>query len=417
MTDLESGTDPNALRLTDPGGDRRSWRLGLAAALIIVLLGVAALPMATRGSEVERGSEVTIAANRTLTEDAYLVGGEVEFEGNAERDVMVAAGRYSQGGTIGGSLNLAAGEAEITGQVDGSLRVSGGTLDLRGQVGGDLIVIGGDVTIPSQARIRGNLILVGGQVDLRGTVDGDITGYAGRLTLNGATNGRVNVTVGDLEVLSAARIEGELRYVSMRKGDISDGAEIGGGIDRVLAAPWEGAFEDGGFFGPLSRLLRLLVVGAALAILTPRLALRIEDNAQRTPIAFGVGVLGVFAIPVVAIVLLVSVVGFSLGWIVLMLLPVALYLSQIAAGLAIGGWILPNRWNDGSRGYGLLAMVLGVILIGVVKLIPLAYVSGIVGLVVSLWGLGAVLMLITRVWRSPAPVGQSGPSEEVAPAG
>ncbi len=69
-------------------------------------------------------------------------------------------------------------------------------------------------------------------------------------------------------------------------------------------------------------------------------------------------------------------------------LQISLYRCSSRLGLAIGRFILPKRWHDGSRGYYLLAMTLGVLFVGIVKMIPVPWVAGIVGLIVTIWGAG-----------------------------
>jgi hypothetical protein len=99
----------------------------------------------------------------------------------------------------------------------------------------------------------------------------------------------------------------------------------------------------------------------------------------------------------------VTLVGLPLGALLLAGYLIALYTSQIAVGLAIGRFILPRSWHDGSRGFYLLAMTLGVLIVVGLKLIPVPWVAGIIGAIVTLWGFGAVAMLAWRTGRTYSP--------------
>jgi hypothetical protein len=102
---------------------------------------------------------------------------------------------------------------------------------------------------------------------------------------------------------------------------------------------------------------------------------------------------------VAIVLLLATVIGIPAGLIVLGVYLVALYLTQVIVGMAIGRYILPNGWNDGSRGFHLLAMAIGVILIGGLRFVPLPYVHGLLMLAITVWGLGAVAMLLGSLNR------------------
>jgi cytoskeletal protein CcmA (bactofilin family) len=321
----------------------------------------------------------------------------VDFRGRSEGDVTIVAGDAEVEGNIEGTLNLAVGKAVVSGDVGDSLRVVGGNVELTGDVTGDLIVLGGRVTIPSSANISGDLIIAGGNVDLRGEVDGDVNGYVWRLSIAGTIHGSVDVNVNKLDVRSTANIDGDLTYHTYIKPSISDGAEIRGTVSEPPDFPWDSWFDESGVFGPLLRAMWSLLAGAALILIAPRIASAISTNAGRLVPSGVTGLLGVVLIPIVAVILLVTLIGLPIGVLILAGYFVALYLSQIAVGLAIGRFVLPNRWHDGSRGFYLLAMTLGVLIVVALKLVPVPWVAGIVGAIVTIWGFGAVVLLIGRV--------------------
>jgi hypothetical protein len=166
--------------------------------------------------------------------------------------------------------------------------------------------------------------------------------------------------------------------------------------DRTNSAPWTG-IGDGALhpFGSLLKLTWSLLAGAAVITLAPRLASRIADHATPPLQPAAVGLISLVLLPVVALLLLGTILGIPLGVLLLIMLPVGLYLSQVFAGLAIGRFLMPRSWRDGSRGYLLLAMTLGVLIIAVVRMAPVPYLGPIVTAIVTFWGFGATVMLVT----------------------
>ena len=372
--------------------------LGLAAFALIALVGIISLPVSGLAGDNRTGSEVEIESTERITEDLYVAARSFTFAGTATGDVLAAAGGVDVTGDIDGSLMVAAGEADLDGDIGGSLRIASGRVHITGSVAGDVLLMAGRLELASGATIGGNLILGGGDVDLYGTVNGDINGWVGDLTIAGAVQGAVDVRAGSLAIDASARIAGPVTYSSRTEADVSPGAQVAQGITREELDPWgngEDAFSRAA--GSLLRIIWALIAGVVLVVAAPRLANALGGNAKRLMPALPLGLLALIATPLAIVLLMVTVIGFPAGLIVLGTYLVALYLTQVIVGMAIGRFILPNGWNDGSRGFHLLAMAIGVILIGALRFIPLPYVHGLIMLVITVWGLGAVAMLLASL--------------------
>jgi len=374
--------------------------MALTAFVMILAVGIVAWPAFGLTAETRTAGEVVIGPGERIAEDVYIAAGTVEFNGQAGRDVNIAAGEATIDGTIGGSAQLATGQTEITGTIDGSLRILSGSVRISGSVGGDVVMAGGQLELTSSGQIGGNLIVAGGEVDLRGTVAGDVSGYAMQATLGGTLGGSVDINTSDLSVLNTARINGPVTYGSRQEADVDANAQLAQGIEQQELDPWgDGENPLSRASGSLLRTLWALVAGALLVVAAPRLANQLGSNGKRLLPSFLMGLLAVIAVPVVAFVLLVTVIGIPAGLILLALYFAALYLSQVFVGITIGRFVLPGGWNDGSRGFHLLAMTLGVVALGALRLIPVPYLHSILSVLITIWGAGAALMLLGSLNR------------------
>lgn len=366
----------------------------MAFAIILVLTTIA-LPFVASASDIRSGASVNIRRNERVTEDLYLSAASVTIAGTVDGDASVVSGRARLTGTISGTTMLAAGRASVSGTIGGSLRIAGGITEVGGDVDGDLVVLGGQVTIPSGGSIGGDLIVAGGVVDLRGAVAGDVRGVAVSTTIGGTVGGDVMIESSRIQVPGSARITGDLRYLSAADASISSSAEIRGATDRVGQAPWESSSSGRGrIFGPLLRTVWALVAGVVIIALAPRLADAIGRNGRAVLRAIGVGLLALLVVPIAAVILIASTVGVPIGLIVIGVFIAILYLTQVFVGLAIGRFVLPERWNDGSRGFQLLAMTIGVLVLAALNFIPLPFASAMIAVAVTMWGLGAALMVV-----------------------
>lgn len=369
--------------------------MGLVAFGIILLVATLAVPLLAGASEYRTGNELTFGAAETFDQNLYLAASRITFDARATKDVNLVAANAHIGGTIDGSLNVLAGTTEITSTVAGSAHVAGGNVEVGGTIEGDLLVAGGNVRLTRGSTVRGDLILAGGNVNLRGTVEGNVYGSALSFTNAGTVGGDLEVQASDVTIQSGAQIGGDLRYQSSRDANIASSTTVTGAIDRTNASPWQGV-DDGALrpFGILLRTAWALILGAAIIGLMPRLATRIAEHAEPFVRPAIIGLVAVIGVPMLAIIALVTIVGIPLGMLLLLGLGLGLYLSQIFVGLTLGRYVLPRSWRDGSRGFSLLAMTLGVIAIGALRMAPFPYVGALVALVVALWGLGASISLV-----------------------
>ncbi len=369
--------------------------MAVAALALIALVGVIALPQLGLGADTRTAGDVSVASGERITDDLYVAAGTFEFDGQADRDVSVAAGEATIGGTTAGSVQLATGQADVTGAIEGSLRVLSGTVRISGSVEGDVLMAGGQLDLTSSGAIGGDLIVASGTIDIRGDIAGEISGYAMQTTLGGVLQGGVDVGTSDLEILNTARIAGPVEYTGRQEADVDANAQLAQGVDQREVDPWgDGDNPLARASGSLLRTMWALVAGVLLVIAAPRLVNQLGANGRRVLRSLAAGVAALVVAPIVAIVLMVTVIGIPAGLILLTILGVALYLSQVVVGTTIGRFILPAKWNDGSRGYHLLAMTLGVVLLGGLRLVPVPYFYPLLSIVITIWGVGASLLLL-----------------------
>lgn len=384
-----SGPPPQEKR---PGP--RGSRQGLVAFAIILLLATIAVPFSGLASTSRAGNSISVPSTETIVGDFNAVGRDITVEGIVEGDANLAAIELHIPGRIDGSASIAAASGDISGTIGGSLRIASGTIELTGTTNGSLVVIAGSVTIPSQARIQGDVLVYGGQVDIRGTVGGSVKITGGNATIGGRIDGNVNASVSQLDLLDTARIGGALSYTSQSSAGVAPNAVVTGTTTHDKPLDFRNPL---GIFNGLLKVVWALVAGALLVAFAPRAVAAIGQEGRKLLPAGILGVLAMVLVPIGAIVLMISFVGFPAGLMVLAGYIIIFYLSQVTVGIVIGRAILSGRWDDGSRGFYLLAMTIGVILISVLRFIPLPYVGAVVSVVVSIWGIGTMMLMLRRL--------------------
>ena len=364
---------------------------------MLVALALIAFGDQARAADFRSGNDITVGPTAQVDDTLYAVGQTVTIAGHVTGQVIAAGDTLTISGRVDGDVNAAASTGTISGVMGGSVRIAGGTITILGQVKGDLLVVSGTVTIAPSGFVSGDVIIASGTVKVNGPVAGKVRGKAASLSINSTVGGKVDVVVSNISLGPAARLTGGLRYSSSDAVVVTTGALITGIPQHDLMS--DRLFPGRNLrawlywlFSPEFRLLSILVSGGVFVAILPTMAVAGADGIRRSPlIALLVGVLTAIFAPVALVLLGATLVGLPAAILGFIGYFVVLYLSQVIAGLAIGRWLLPKNWDVTGRGYNVLAMAIGVVLIGAVRFVPLANVNRGVSLVVDVLALGGVV--------------------------
>lgn len=377
------------------------WR-SPGIALVLGLLAVVIFTSPTTAAEVRSGDSPDVPAGTTVNTDLYIFGRDVNIDGNVTGDATVSAAQLTVRGTIGGDLQAATGTATVRGNVGHTIRVLSGSLTVYGTVGADIVTASGSVTVEPGATVKGDILAGGGDVTIRGHIGGEVRGNMGKLVIAGLVDGKVDVTVDQIRLDSGAQLAKSLSYRSRHQLEKAPAAAVTGAVSHSKPSRIAPTDNFTAWLGnAILRVLFGLVAGAIVILLVPRLSVSIADGVRHAPLmSLIVGLILLILLPVLIIILLVTVIGIPIALLALAFYVAALYLSQVFVGLAIGRFILPNSWGDEGRGYNLFGMVIGVVILGAIRLIPIPYISWIVAAITAVLGLGAIIVGIRRGHRS-----------------
>ena len=357
-------------------------------AVALALSPAAAAQQSELGGKVRSGREVTVPATETVQGDLVASGGTVRIDGRVDGDLVASGGQVIVDGTVTGDVLAAAGTTTISGQVDGDARVASGQARIEGRIGEDLLLGAGQATVASETQIGGDLIFAAGRMQLDGTVTGNVLGSTGNYSQSGSVGGSERVNIDQPEAEQEPTL-----------------------ADRAVDA--------------VRRYVSILVVGALLLWLLPRLLRGAADGTRGRPlVSFGVGILGfigtiVALVLVILVTVLVAVVLGLLGLgsltgltvfggllvtagVVFLLVLVVAFAAQATVGLALGRLLLPGLDRSFLSRFGALA--LGVLVVVLVAAIPV--VGGVLEALLVLLGLGGLLLMAMPARRRLAePVG------------
>lgn len=270
------------------------------------------------------------------------------------------------------------------------------------------IVLTGRLMVAADETVDTALIFDGPAL-VEGTVRESLLVFNGDAEITGTVEEDVFVFNGDVVVRSSAVIGGDL--ITQGTPQVEEGATIRGDQKGVAT---EIDIEAVGFGGRVlwwvAYSVSVLILGLLLLLFAPQLFPAVR-NAVRdrlgSSIGWGAGLF--FLLPIGAVILLVTVVGFPLGIFTLLALALIYTLGYVVTTLAVGTMVMRT---SPSRS---VVFLVGWVILRLLALIPI--VGGLVWFVASVWGLGLLAVAIRNRVLTALPPAAPPPPVPPAPVG
>lgn len=257
------------------------------------------------------------------------------------------------------------------------------------------VILTGRLLVPEGETVR-NAVIFNGDALIEGTVTDRLVVFNGRTEIAGTVGEDVVVFNGDVVVRSGARVGGDI--VSLQDPEIEEGATVEGSVDD-LQTRWD--VYDVGFAGRyawwLAYSVSTLVLGLILLALARGLApASVRALRERIGAAIGFGLLWFVLLPVVAVLLLVTIVGIPLGLFLGLALALVYTVAYVVGAIGLGRLFVrepTSRYLAFLVGWGALRLI---------ALVP--FLGGIVWFLATLLGLGTLWVAARAAPLAPAAV-------------
>ncbi len=318
-------------------------------AMAVILIALFAIPTSAKAfstiTPTKDQAETVVSQDQIIDDNCLVAGNLVNIKGEITKDL------FAFGSTL-----------EVSGKVDGNAFLGASTIYINGTVNGDVYAGANYVTVGKDAIINGDLITGASMININGQVKGKV--WAGAERINFGEN---------------AKVDGPVVYSSDNTASVSSGAQVANITQEAHAnKTWQTTLS-----AKLMSFLMAFVAGLILILLLPKWMKNNAETLQTsTWKSLGWGLLILIGIPIISIIGMIIVIGVPASMILLTLYFIAIYISQIVAGLCLGNTIGKGKWAS------IWSMTLGLLIINVLELIP--YIGFITGFAVLLFGLGAL---------------------------
>jgi len=370
--------------------------------VLVVFLAFVGFPLASGALVTKSGQSISV--NETVDGNFFAAGNMVTIAGTVNGDVFAVGNNITISGTVNGDVFAAGSSIDISGNVNGNVRVVGSTISVRGTVERNLMAAGANLLISPTATIGRHLTFSGASLVLDAPVGGQIDAQAENISLNSSVGGDAAFELGGkgkLTLLSKASLEKDLFYRSLKEAEFKDGAQVFGEttytpwVKAVKKAKVAGIFATSFLIGKLINLVSLFILGLIMILLVPKPMKQFNEFAKKNFWAcLGLGLVFLIITPVIAVILMFTIIGIPLAFITLAVYGIALYFTKALAALAFGKLITDwLKWKI----HLWVSLLVGLVVLSLIMLVPI--IGWLVGFVIFLWALGAWMKLKKEILK------------------
>jgi cytoskeletal protein CcmA (bactofilin family) len=331
---------------------------------------------------------MTLPAGQTVDDNLFATGDAVIIDGVVNGDLVAFARRVTINGTVKGNVLTAGSSIDVTGVVEGSIVAAGQTIQVSGKITHNVVGFGQSITIGKESTVGGDVAGFGNETHMNGNLGHSIYAF-GMADIAGNVGRNATFRGANISILPSARITGDLTsYVPRTENvHVDPSAMIGGKQTVELPRPGPSRYATFGFyFSQLLHVAAAFVAGFLLLLIFPSLRRLGFSDVISVLKSGGIGFLLVFATPIAAICVAITLIGIPVALVGFVTWLLGLYLAKIVVANFIGRTLLASQVDRMTS--VALGLLVGLALIFVA--INLPYIGGLIHFVLVLIGFGAL---------------------------
>jgi cytoskeletal protein CcmA (bactofilin family) len=373
---------------------RRRRRFTVATVFMAATLSALTLSPSAGAAEMNHGDpNYTLQSGQEVKTDLIVAAEHTRIDGDVDGDLIVSSRSITVNGHVKGDVLAFGQEVHVNGPVDGNVRALTQSLELNGAVGKNVMAWAREVDVDEKARVGGTITLGSANAQLDGRVAGDLLAFTEVLDMDGSLDGNAMIRAQRLRIGPHAQIGGQIQYRGGRQPVVESGARLAEPKIEILTRgrPRPNYASPEFYWRQILSWGAAVLFGLVLFLIAPAFFRDVENASKRFGSSLGLGALFLVAIPVAGIVACLTIVGLGVGITTFFVYLIAIYAAQVFIGEWLGEKLLgPGVGTAAAMG----RVALGLAILHLLRLIPFA--GGLIGLVVVLWGLGALVLAIRK---------------------
>lgn len=344
--------------------------------------------------EIRSSEDISVDAGEIVDDTFVAFGRTVRIDGEVTGDLITFAQSIEINGTVLGDIYSFGRTIEVEGQVGGGFAGFGQVIRIGDSIGQSVYGFAQSLRSSPDATITGDLFAFGEDINVGGSIGRNATVFGSTLTISGEVKRDVTFRGQVATVQSSAIIGGNLDMGLPNEDDleVDSAATVVGETILDVPVPGREEEEEDGILSLWNIawtalwLVTAFLSGLLLLSALPALRRVPLDNLTGILTSAGLGFVLVTATPVLAVVLVVTLIGLPAGLVVAAVWALSLYVSKIVVAHFLGNALLRPR-QQGVRSL-LLPLLAGLVLVLIAVSLP--YVGWVINLLLVIIGLGAM---------------------------
>jgi cytoskeletal protein CcmA (bactofilin family) len=364
--------------------------------LIGALLFVALLiPSAVLAFNVKTADSIYIEKDEVVEGNMYVLSKNITIEGVVNGDLVALGQNITVKGKVLGDIISASQNLSVEGEVGGNIRSLANTTSLIDTtVKRNVNLIATTVLIGENTNITWDALILAGVAEMRGTVQGSLHGVVDKLIISGDVNKDVSFTINKnddyyqgepIKIEEGSNIQGDFSYSYNENLNLNESL-VAGAINfnkKTVENDWQK-----NIWNFIIAVFSALVVGLVFISISKKEMSIIQEKITTKygrSLMIGLGVL--FLTPIVSIILMMTIIGIPLGFIMLIIWLIMLYFAQIMVGLGLGKQIRERLFKAKKKNI-MADLIVGITVLYLLFAIPMF--GGVVTFFSTLLGLGII---------------------------
>ncbi len=316
---------------------------------------------------------------------------DIVLNDNVNGSTALAGNSIETSGKVDGFSALLGNNISFDGQTDYGLFL-GNNIEITGNVNNDALIAGNIISTDKNSKFNRDTIIAGADVVLAGDFSRNVSIYGTKIVIKNANiKGNVKLYSENIKIENSV-IAGNLSYPSDASAKIGEGIVAG----KIIKTDAINNNEQNSYMNVVSsKVLSFAcyaLIFAIICLLFPKVIEYINKKYEKISFDNGLelftkGLLSLVLIPIIAIILMITVIGVPLSIILIVLYFIALYLSTIFMAYLLGYKIWQKLFNKDMN--MLLIGLIGLFILLILNLIPgIRYLVAIITIIV---GLGLII--------------------------
>ena len=341
--------------------------------ILFILIAVLLMPFMVHAEDAYFSADETLSETKEISHNYFTAGATVKNNLNVHGILFSAANDLTDKSNSEYAF-LAGNKITFEGRVEKDLFVAGNTIDVK------------DSIVERDIYAAGSFLTISGTTFENGFIGGQ------SIDLSDVSFKNLSVSADNIKISKDTTITGILK--------INNNAKVTGLENRsdIKVEYYENpkANVDFSFFNSVTAFIISLAVLIVTAILVNLICKNIYKNKTLEKYSFkdmaksiGVGFLILICVPIIALILLFTVIGIPISIMGLIAYIIAIYLGTSFSGTYLTSILTKSIFKKDINIY--LNIIIGCILVKLIGLIPV--VGGIIKFLLILYGLGIIFYL------------------------